>query len=164
MLAGVGVLMSAILGKYRLLLGIVLDRPHCAEGARQNLAGAGVAERAEFIAGSFFESVPRGADAIVLKSIIIDWNDERCARILQNCHGGLERGGRLTVIRSNPTQQGGAQGGSSVGRVGRSANVARIGWAPTDGSDHRDLLGESGFRVRRVVPAGRYSLIETTVL
>jgi len=29
--------------------GIIFDMPHCAEGARQNLAAAGVAERAEAV-------------------------------------------------------------------------------------------------------------------
>ena len=78
---GVAELMSALLKKYPSMRGIVFDLPHCAERARQNLAAAGVGERAEFIGGSFFESVPTGADAIVLKSIIHDWNDERSVRI-----------------------------------------------------------------------------------
>ena len=30
-------------------------------------------------------------------------------------------------------------------------------------SEHRDLIDKSGFLVTRVVPAGRYSLIEATV-
>jgi hypothetical protein len=130
---GVGDLMSAILRKYRFIRGIVFDLPHCAEGARENPAAAGVAERAEFIGGSFFESVSRGADAIVLKSIIHDWNDERCAGILQNCHGALKRGDRLTVIDSNPAREGGAQGGPSGGCLVGPGYVERIGWMRTDG-------------------------------
>jgi O-methyltransferase domain/Dimerisation domain len=54
---GLGELMSATLTKYPSMRGIVFDLPHCADGARRNLTAAGVAERAEFVGGSFFESV-----------------------------------------------------------------------------------------------------------
>ena len=40
------------------------------------LADAGVADRCELVAGSFFEEVPSGGDAYTLKSIIHDWDDE----------------------------------------------------------------------------------------
>ena len=160
---GVGDLMSAILMKYRSIRGIVLDLPHCAEGARQNLAAAGVAERAEFIGGNFFESVPRVADAIVLKSIIHDWNDERCARILQNCHSALKRGDRLTVIDRILPKKVEPKADHLEAVLSDLTMLRGLGGCERTESEHRDLLGESGFRVTRVVPAGRYSLIEATV-
>jgi hypothetical protein len=160
---GVGELMSAILKKYPSMRGIVFDLPHCTERARQNLAGAGVAERAEFIGGSFFESVPAGADAIMLKSIIHDWNDERCVRILQNCHSALKRGDRLTVIdRVVPEKV--EPDADYLSAVLSDLNMLRgPGGCERTESEHRDLLSRSGFRMTRVVPAGRYSLIEATV-
>ena len=36
-----------------------------------------VGERCEVVAGDFFEAVPAGADAYVLKAILHDWEDER---------------------------------------------------------------------------------------
>jgi 16S rRNA G1207 methylase RsmC len=160
---GVGELMSAVLRKYPSMRGIVFDLPHCAERARQNLAAAGVAERVEFIGGSFFESVPGGADAIILKSILHDWNDERCARILRNCHSALKRGDRLTVIdrivakKVEPTAD-------HLSAVLSDLNMLRgPGGCERTENEHRDLLGESGFQVTRVLPAGRYSLIEATL-
>jgi ubiquinone/menaquinone biosynthesis C-methylase UbiE len=95
---GLGELLSAILKKNPSMRGIVFDLPHCADGARKNLADAGLADRCEFIGGSFFEAVPAGADAIMMKAIIQDWNDERCLRILQNCHRALKPGARLMVL------------------------------------------------------------------
>jgi hypothetical protein len=160
---GVGELMSAILRKYPSIRGIVFDLPSCAERAKQNLAAAAVAERAEFIGGSFFESVPAGADAIILKSIIHDWNDERCARILQNCHSALKRGDRLTVIDRIVPEKA-EPNVDHLSAVLSDLNMLRgPGGCERTESEHRDLLGESGFRVTRVVPAGRYSLIEATV-
>jgi len=160
---GVGELMNAILEKYRSMRGIVFDLPHCAEGARQNLAAAGVAERAEFIGGSFFESVPRGADAIVLKSILHNWNDERCARILQNCRSALKRGDRLTVIDRILPRKVEPKADHLEAVLSDLSMLRGIGGGERTESEHRELLGESGFRVTRIVPAGRYSLIEATV-
>ena len=159
---GHGELMIAILRKYSSIHGIIFDLPHCSEGARRNLAAAGVAERGEFIGGSFFESVPAGADAIVLKSIIHDWNDERCERILQNCRRALKHGARLTVIdRIVPEKL--EPKADHLAAVLSDLNMLRWsgGCERTEG-EHRELLNKSGFRVTRVVPAGRYSLIEAT--
>src|SRR5262245_23349450 len=73
---GLGELIRAVLGKYPSMQGIVFDLPHCEEAAVNNLAASGVADRCRFIGGSFFETVPDGADAIIMKYIIHDWNDE----------------------------------------------------------------------------------------
>lgn len=160
---GLGELMSAILRKYPSMRGIVFDLPHCAEGARRNLTAAGVAERAEFVGGSFFESVPRGADAIVLKSIIHNWNDERCMRILRNCHSALKNGDRLTVI-DRVISENLEPNAEHLSAVLSDLNMLRgSGGCERTENEHRSLLSESGFRVPRIVPAGRYSLIEATV-
>jgi hypothetical protein len=37
------------------------------------------------VAGSFFESVPAGGDAYVLKSILLDWEDQEARAILRTC-------------------------------------------------------------------------------
>jgi O-methyltransferase domain/Dimerisation domain len=62
---GLGELTSAILRKYPSMHGIVFDLPHCEEAVVKNLAASDVADRCKFIGGSFFESVPAGADAVI---------------------------------------------------------------------------------------------------
>ena len=47
--------------------------------------------------GSFFESVPSGADAYVLKSVIHNWNDERARVILQRCSQAMAGRGKIIV-------------------------------------------------------------------
>jgi ubiquinone/menaquinone biosynthesis C-methylase UbiE len=158
---GLGELMSAILKKYPTMRGIVFDLPHCAEDAKKNLANAGVADRCRFVGGSFFESVlPSGADAIVMKSVVHNWNDERCVRILQNCHRVLQSGTRLMAIdrvvpeKLEPTAD-------SVAAVLSDLNMLRgPGGCERTESEFRELLAKGGFRLARVVPAGRYSVIE----
>lgn len=160
---GLGGLMIAILKQYPSMRGIVFDMPHCAEGARKDLAAAGIADRCEFIAGSFFDSVPAGADAIIMKSIIDSWNDERCVRILRNCHSALKPDARLMVIerivseKLNPTTD-------NLDIVLMDLNMLRLpGGCERTESEHRELLAKGGFRMRRVVPADRYNVIEAAV-
>lgn len=146
------------------LRGIVFDLPHCAEGARKNLAVSGVADRCEFIAGSFFDSVPAGADAIIMKSIIHDWNDERCVRILQNCHRALKLGTRLMVVdRIVPDKLEPTADHRDITLTDLTMLRGPGGCERTE-SEHRELLAKGGFRMARVVPAGRYSVIEAAVV
>jgi hypothetical protein len=43
-------------------------------------------------------TVPAGADALILKSIVHDWNDEGSITILQNCRRALPASGRLLLV------------------------------------------------------------------
>lgn len=157
---GLGELICAILKQYPSMRGVVFDLPHCAEGAKKNISEAGVADRCEFIAGSFFESVPTGADAIIMKSIIHDWNDERCTRILQNCHRVLKPGARLMLIDKVIPEKL-ESGGSDLFVFLDDLNMLRgPGGGERTPSEFRALLARAGFSLRRMVPAGRYSVIE----
>jgi hypothetical protein len=70
-------LLGAIARKNPALRGTVFDLPRCAEAAVAHLERTGVKDRVSFAAGDFFRSVPAGADAIILKSVIHDWDDAR---------------------------------------------------------------------------------------
>ena len=93
---GHGNLLAAILKANPTLKGVLFDLPEVVEAARE--IDAGVAERCEIIGGDFFESVPAGGDAYILKQIIHDWNDDLSIKILQNCHKAMAGNGRVLVI------------------------------------------------------------------
>ena len=95
---GSGELLGAIAQQNRKLRGTVFDLPRCAEAAGKHLRQIGVSDRVEFVAGDFFKSVPAVADAIILKSIIHDWNDARSISILRNCRQALPSGGKLLLV------------------------------------------------------------------
>jgi SAM-dependent methyltransferase len=157
---GLGELISAILGKYPSMQGIVFDLPHCEEAAAMNLAASGVADRCKFISGSFFESVPAGADAIIMKYIIHDWNDERCVQILQNCHRSLKPGARLLVVdRIMPNRLETTPDHLSMALADLNMLRGPGGCERTE-HEHRELLAKGGFRMLRIVPVGRVSVIE----
>jgi predicted O-methyltransferase YrrM len=82
---GHGALTAAILKACPGTTAVLFDQPAVIEGAKQRLHAEGVADRCTCIAGDFFESVPGGGDAYVLKDIVHDWDDDRAIAILRNC-------------------------------------------------------------------------------
>jgi hypothetical protein len=86
---GSGELMGAVARAYSTIRGTVFDLPRCANAANQHFGRLGISDRIAFVAGDFFHSVPATADAIILKSIIHDWDDERGCIILKNCQKAL---------------------------------------------------------------------------
>ena len=86
---GNGTLIAAVLATHPAARGILFDQEHVVSGAEPILRAAGVLDRCQIVAGSFFESVPEGADAYVLKWIIHDWEDEESVAILRTCRAAM---------------------------------------------------------------------------
>ena len=98
---GYGALLAAVLQAHPQLRGVLLDLPHAIEGARAHLTNAGLADRCEFVAGSFFESIPGGGDAYLLKAVLHDWNDEESVTILRNCRRAIRAGRKAAGHRAD---------------------------------------------------------------
>jgi hypothetical protein len=86
---GNGALLAAVLGAHGDVRGILFDQPHVVAGAEELLRARGVLDRCEIVAGSFFESVPAGGDAYVLKHIVHDWEDAESIDILRVCRRAM---------------------------------------------------------------------------
>ena len=95
---GNGTLVAAILRAHPELRGVIFDLPHSRDSALQHLTAAGLAGRCEFIGGDFFESVPAGADAYLLKWVIHDWDDQRSVAILRTCRRAMAPGSKLLLV------------------------------------------------------------------
>jgi O-methyltransferase domain len=90
---GNGALLVELIRRRPELRGIVLDLP---ETVRDEAA---LGERIDFVAGSFFESVPEG-DAYLLSGILHDWPDDDAARILRTIRRAAPPHGRLLISES----------------------------------------------------------------
>ena len=95
---GYGALLAAILTAHPGVRGVLFDLPQAIEGARTHLSNAGLADRCELIAGDFFESLPNGADAYLLKAVLHDWDDQKSRAILLNCRRAIPLNGKLLLI------------------------------------------------------------------
>jgi predicted O-methyltransferase YrrM len=95
---GRGALTLGILAANTRLRGVVFDQPSVTAGAREAIAAAGLSDRCEAVGGDFFQAVPEGGDAYLLKFILHDWDDERCVSILRACRRAIRADGRVLVI------------------------------------------------------------------
>ena len=95
---GRGSLLASILNTNLTMKGVLFDLPHVIEAARQLIKAEGLLERCKLVAGNFFQSVPSGGDAYLLKHIIHDWGDEQAVAILRNCHHAMPDRGKLLVV------------------------------------------------------------------
>jgi hypothetical protein len=157
---GSGELLGAIAQQNGKMRGTVFDLPRCAEAANSHLLQIGIGDRVEFVAGDFFKLVPAIADAIILKSVIHDWNDERSITILRNCHQALPSGGKLLLVeRLMPESPDMADDDKAHAMSDLNMLRGPGGCERTEGQ-YRELLEQSGFRLATVYPAGRFNVIE----
>jgi hypothetical protein len=152
---GHGGLITSILQRNPQMSGVLFDSPQVIEGAV--MRDSDVANRCEMIGGSFFESVPAGADAIILKWIIHDWNDEQSVAILKNCHNALPANGKLMLVEAVVP----ATSEPHFSKFIDLNMLVMTGGRERTEEEFRKLYEESGFKLTRVVPTeSPFSVIE----
>ena len=95
---GTGRLLVDILAANPEVQGILFDFPDVSTAAPSLLEASGVAGRCKLVAGNFFEGVPAGANAYVLKQILHDWDDPRAIAIISNCRKAVARDATLLIV------------------------------------------------------------------
>jgi hypothetical protein len=162
---GNGTLIATILATAPSLRGIIFDLPAGVTGAPRQLVAAGCANRCEVIEGDFFQAVPSGADAYILKSIIHDWNDERSTAILRNCRTAMSTASRLLLVeRVMPTQMRAEHFHQRMAMMDMHM-LGLLGGQERTESEYRKLFGASGFTLSRIVPLSTVSeSVDTSII
>ena len=157
---GYGGVLGELLKAHPAQTGAVFDLPFLRDGAEGYLRGAGVAERAAFMGGSFFETVPEGFDLILMKFIIHDWGDDEAGTILQRSRAAADSGTTLVLIEQvvpeviafSPQHQAVIRGDLTMMGIGGKERTA---------DEYRTLLARSGWRLEAITPSGAaFSVIE----
>ncbi len=78
--------------------GVLFDLPEVVAKAPALLRKHGIEKRVHIVGGSFFDAVPTGADAYVLKNVIHDWPDDDAMRILRSVRVAAGPNGRVLLI------------------------------------------------------------------
>lgn len=158
---GFGELLAVILTAHPLARGTIVDRPHSVDGARRHLEQAGVAGRCEILPGDFFESVPPGADAYVVKNVLHDWDDPDARRILDSCHRAMPAHAKLLLIeRVMPNRLTVSGAHQSAVRSDLHMLIAHGARERTQ-AEFDELLLRSGFTLQAVLPAvGGLSILQ----
>jgi len=153
---GKGALLAAVLAAHPGMEGVLFDQPHVVSGAAAVLERAGVADRCRTVGGSFFDSVPPGGDAYMLRSVIHDWDDEPSIRILTMVRQALAPASRVLLVErviAPPNE-------------GRDAKFSDLNMLVVPGGRERTreefetLLMASGLRLACVVDVGGFCVIE----
>jgi hypothetical protein len=156
---GQGALLAAVLQKYPAMHGLLLEQEYVLAGARKRFQESGLAERCGTMAVDFFQSVPAGADAYLMKSIIHDWDDQRAGIILKNCREALRNvaPGRLILVEAIVPQ------GSEphMSKLTDMQMLVLAGGRERTREEFQQLLAHSGFRMTVVVPTQSFvSVVE----
>ncbi len=154
---GRGTVLSEILIRHPHLRGVLYESPSVLESARSLFRARGVLARVELSAGSFFERVPGGADAYLLKNILHDWDDERCVGILRHVRAAVGEGGRVLIAEKVVER-------FSRDPIGVAADLQMM-VACSDGRERssgelENLMTKSGFRLRRMFSYPTLSVLE----
>ena len=152
---GSGALLAAILGAHSHARGVLFDQQQVVDGAAPVLAA--VADRVDIVAGSFFDAVPSGGDAYILKSIVHDWEDEQAIEILRVCRAAMSPEATLLVIERilAPPNEGADGKFSDLNML-----VMPGGRERTEG-EFAALLERAGLRLAQTVPtAAGFTVIE----
>lgn len=95
---GDGTLLCGILQQTEQSMGIVYDMPHAKQQALAKIEANNLQSRCLFKEGSFFESVPPGASAYVMKSVLHDWDDEDSKKIIRKVKEAMHQSSKLLMI------------------------------------------------------------------
>ena len=154
---GRGSTLAAVLGAHPSLRGVLLDLPQVVARTAP-LDEAGVAHRCKVMGGDMLRAVPTGADAYLVKRVLMDWSDADSTTILRHCAGAMAKGGKVLVVEMlMPT--------GNDPSPAKAFDILMLlnqpgGRIRTEG-ELRDLFTGAGLRVSRVLPtASPNSILE----
>jgi O-methyltransferase/methyltransferase family protein len=154
---GHGPLLAAILAAAPGSRGVLYDLPRVVANAPNLLRARNVADRVRIAEGSFFDTIPGGGDAYILKNIIHDWPDGKAVQILRNVRAAA--GPRATVLLVEfviPKHDR-----DFAGKWVDLEMLLNLGARERTAAEYGDLLSRAGFRMSRVVEtASPLSVVE----
>ncbi|MCK4763629.1 MAG: hypothetical protein KAW12_15620 [Candidatus Aminicenantes bacterium] len=157
---GSGSQLLAILRAYPEIDGILFDLPSRVEaleseaGSRENKLN----ERLRYIPGDFFEFVPDGYDAYLMKSVLHDFDDEKAVEVLSNLSRAVPDDAILLIIENILKEDNNEPDFSKVLDVNF---MTMMGGRVRTKNEYSHLLEKSGFRLQRVIPTGTpFSILE----
>jgi O-methyltransferase domain/Dimerisation domain len=158
---GHGRLLAAILTATPLARGILFDQPHVVAGAAPLLKEHQVADRVDLAEGSFFDAVPDGGDAYILKHIIHDWPDDEALQILRNVRIAAGAGKHVLLVEFVIPKHD----RESVGHWLDLEMLVAAGARERTAAQYEQLLSCAGFRMTRVVEtASPFSVVEAIAI
>lgn len=154
---GHGFLLASILAKYNTVKGVLYDMPAIVSEAEKLIKTHGVSERCELVGGNFFERVPVGCDAYIMKHIIHDWDDDQCVTLLQNCRNAMTDGGKVLVVEMIVPE-------GNEPSPAKLLDLQMLQYLPgceRTEQEYRQLFNNAGLELNRIIPTtSPFSILE----
>ncbi|CCK32410.1 SAM-dependent methyltransferases [Streptomyces davaonensis JCM 4913] len=147
---GRGQFLAGVLTAVPSSTGVLVDGPAVAASAHKFLASQNLTERVEVRIGDFFDVLPTGCDAYVLRGVLEDWADADAVRLLVRIRQAMGDApeARLLILDS------------VIGETGELGKVLDLDMLVLVEGEHRtraqwdDLLARAGFDIVGIHPAG----------
>lgn len=99
-------LLAGVLQAFPNLRGVVYDLEASLAEAPSTLREAGVEARATVVAGSFFDAVPEGHDAYLLRQILHGLTERELSQVLRNVRAAMRPGARIILLETMVPEAG----------------------------------------------------------
>jgi hypothetical protein len=146
---GHGEVLMSILRKCPTVRGVLTDVGHVIDGAKPRIASAGLADRCQAVPCDFFQSVPEGGDAYIMKHIIHDWDDARATKILRNIGKAMGAKRGKVILLESVIAAGAAP---DLGKFIDIEMLMMPGGRERSGEEFRTLFDGAGFEMTKIVP------------
>lgn len=148
---GYKTLLPTVLKAHPAITGVLFDLPSAVERFKEehNLQLKELVGRYQILSGDFFESVPSGGNAYILKQMIHNWGDDRAIEILQNCHQAMPENGKLLVI--DPVVYSNSEP-SFATFLDLQMLVTNSGTCIRTTDEFEKLFTKAGFRLTNIIP------------
>jgi hypothetical protein len=146
---GTGAFLAALLAHYPRMRGLLFDQPHVVAGAAQVLERARVAARCTVVGGSFFDAVPPGCAAYILKAVLNSFDDPTRRAILRHVRTVCIADTRLLVVEYvvGPPNE------DPYAKLLDLAMLLRTGGAQSTREEWAALFAAGGFHLARITPS-----------
>ena len=154
---GHGLLLANILTATPGIQGVLYDLAPVVSTVSKILCYTKMADRVRIEPGSFFDKVPAGGDAYLLKNILHDWPDEKAVQILRNVHAAAGRDATVLLVELVIPDHD----RDFPGKWADLEMLLNLGARERTAAEYRNLLGQAGFEMTRLVAtASPLSLVE----
>jgi hypothetical protein len=138
-----GLVLASLLRTHPRLQGVLFDLPKVVEGADQLLGELVASGRCRVEGGDFCSHVPPGADAYLLKRVLVVLDDDRAGQVLRNCRAAILPAGQLLVVEADPS--------TLYGRLHDVFMLMAHGTRLRSEAEMQELFARSGFQLVRIL-------------
>ncbi|KAL5978553.1 hypothetical protein ACLOJK_029670 [Asimina triloba] len=140
-----GQVAEALVGAFPHLKCSVLELPHVVD------AISAPPPNIEFVKGDMFVSVPK-SDIVFMKSVLHDWNDEDCLKLLKKCKEAIAASKRGKVIVVDIVLGSDSADGFASARFSMEMLMFVIGGKERTGEEWKNLIQNAGFSKYEILP------------